>query len=244
MIAALLLGRKGSQGFPGKNLAPLLGRPLSWYPMRAALDAPEVGGVYLSTDDEQLKTLARANGVEVIDRPPHLATNAALAEDAYVHGRDEIVRRTGQPLELLVCLFCNAPTVNPAQISEAIAALRQNPDLDSAITVSRYNMWSPLRARRIGSDGLVHPFVDFEALGDPTTFSCDRDSQGDAWFADVALTVIRPGNLDHLEEGVSPQRWMGKNIHPIYNEAGLDIDYPWQMGQLEWWLKAHGWKEA
>jgi len=29
MIVALLLGRKGSIGFPGKNLYPVLGRPLA-----------------------------------------------------------------------------------------------------------------------------------------------------------------------------------------------------------------------
>ena len=27
MIAALLLGRKGSKGFPGKNTFPILGKP-------------------------------------------------------------------------------------------------------------------------------------------------------------------------------------------------------------------------
>jgi hypothetical protein len=30
---------------------------------------------------------------------------------------------------------------------------------------------------------------------------------------------------------------MGKKILPIYNEAGLDLDYEWQVGQVEWWLK-------
>jgi len=28
-----------------------------------------------------------------------------------------------------------------------------------------------------------------------------------------------------------------RNILPIYNEAGLDMDYEWQVGQVDWWVK-------
>ena len=95
MIAALLLGRKGSVGFPGKNLYPVLGKPLSWYPMDAAKRAGLVDKVYLSTDDEKLMELAKQSNVEVIERPAYLCTKEALGEDAYIHGYEEICRRTG-----------------------------------------------------------------------------------------------------------------------------------------------------
>jgi len=38
MYIAIIIGRKDSKGFPGKNLYPALGRPLSFYPMKAAKD--------------------------------------------------------------------------------------------------------------------------------------------------------------------------------------------------------------
>ena len=44
--------------------------------------------------------------------------------------------------------------------------LRNNSSYDSAVTVSCYNMWSPLRTRKIGKDGLLRPFVPFETFGD------------------------------------------------------------------------------
>ena len=53
MIAALLLGRKGSIGFPGKNTFRVLGRPMASYPMRAAHQATLVDTGYLSTDDPE-----------------------------------------------------------------------------------------------------------------------------------------------------------------------------------------------
>jgi CMP-N-acetylneuraminic acid synthetase len=238
MITALLLGRKGSIGFPDKNVFPVLGHPLAWYPLTAALRAKSVDKVYLSTDDERLMALARENGAEVIKRPAYLCTKEALGEDAYIHGYQEICRQEGAKPELMVLLFCNAATLLPETIEEGIRVLRESPGYDSAVTVSRYNMWSPLRARKINENGLLEPFVPLEAF-ESKTLNCDRDSQGDAWFADVSVCVVRSRNLENIHDGVPPQKWMGRNIYPLKHEAGLDVDYEWQMGQVEWWLKKH-----
>ncbi len=241
MIIGLLMGRKGSKGFPGKNLIDVLGRPLSYYPMKAAKDCTEMDKAYLSTDDEELMKLARKIGIEVIVRPPELCTDAALGEHVFLHAYNAAKEMNkGNEIEL-VCLFlCNAPMITPGTISEGIRVLRERPDYDSAITVSRYNMWSPLRARKIGEDGLLHPFIPFEAFGDPKSLNCDRDSQGDVWFADFGVSVIRPRCLEHLEEGLLPQKWMGRKIYPLKQWGGLDVDYEWQMPQVEYWLRKQG----
>lgn len=240
MIAALLLGRKGSIGFPGKNLANVLGHPLSYYPMKAALAARFVDEVYISTDDEKLMELAEENRVKIIVRPPELCTKEALGEDAFAHGYQEIKRRNPERgIELMVLLFCNAPAVSAEMIDGGVGILRVNPSYDSAVSVSRYNMWSPLRARKINSEGLLQPFVPFETFGDPKTLNCDRDSQGDVWFADMGMSIVRPSCLENLGDGLLPQKWMGQKIYPIKNEAGLDVDYEWQIPQIEYWLLGH-----
>lgn len=236
MISALLIGRKGSIGFPGKNTYPLLGKPLAEYPMEASKNCPLVDKTFISTDDEKLMDLARRHGVEVIERPAHLCTKEALGEHVFVHGYEEITRRAGEQ-EMIVLLHCNSATLTPELIGRAIQGLRANPDADSAVSVSKYNMWSPLRARKIGKDGLLHPFVSFEVFGDPRTLNCDRDSQGDVYFADMALSVVRPYCLAHIEKGLLPQKWMGQKILPVIQEGGCDVDYEWQLGQTEYWIK-------
>jgi len=243
MICALIIGRHGSAGFPGKNLHPVLGRPLAAYQLIAARDASAVDRTFLSTDWPALGAVAVRYGATVIARPPHLANATALGEQAFVHGCEVIrdaLARDGASLDLLVLLFANAATVTAATIDMAVAVMNARPDLDSAVTVSCYNMWSPLRARRIGADGLLQPFAPFEAFGDPATLTCDRDSQGEVWFADMGLSVVRPHCLERLEDGVLPQRWMGRRIHPIKQWGGLDVDYDWQIPLVEYWLRAHG----
>jgi len=243
MIPALLIGREGSLGFPGKNVHPVLGRPLVAYPLMAARGAELVDRVYVSTDSPRIREIAEGLGATVLHRPPELCTAAALGEDVFVHGYRAIRDTAGREIELLVLLFANAPTVLPETIDEGIRVLRGDPGLDSAVTVSRYNMWSPLRARKIGGDGLLHPFVPFETFGDPRTLNCDRDSQGDVWFADMSLSIVRPRCLEHLEEGLLPQKWMGQRIVPLRQWGGLDIDYEWQLPQAEYWLRKHGFTE-
>ena len=118
MIAALLLGRKGSVGFPGKNTMPVLGRPLCAYPMLAAINSKYVDKLYISTDDEQIMAIGKKHDADIIVRPRELCTKGALGEDAYVHGyeviRDNLKAESSKvkskEIELMVLLFlqrCN-----------------------------------------------------------------------------------------------------------------------------------------
>lgn len=239
MIAALLIGREGSRGFPGKNTVKILGRPLMEYPLLAAQGSKYVDKVYVSTDSPTIKEITIKNNAIVINRPLELCTSEALGEDAYVHGY-KYIRDLGEDIEFMVLLHCNAATILPETIDEGIEVLRSNPSYDSAVTVSKYNMWSPLRARKVGADNLLHPFVPFETFGNPKTLNCDRDSQGDVWFADMSVSIVRPHCLENIEHGLLPQKWMGQNIYPLKQWGGCDVDYEWQVPQVEYWLKAHG----
>ena len=246
MIAALMIGRAGSTGFPRKNIYPILGRPLAAYPLMAAQASKHVDEIYVSTDSPEIMEIGRTFGAKLIERPARLATKEALGEHVFVHGYQEIVKRLAgtDKIELMVLLFANGATLTAELIDQGIEALRADETLDSAVTVSEYNMWSPLRARKVGADGCLQPFVPFETFGDPKTLNCDRDSQGSVYFADMGLSIVRPRCLDNLDEGLLPQKWMGQRIHPLRSWGGCDIDYEWQVPMVEFWLRKHGFKEA
>ena len=240
---AILLGRKGSKGLPGKNTMQLLGRPISHYPIMAALNSRFVTDIFVTTDDEDIAAEARKFDLTVIDRPAHLCTDEALFEDALIHGYEEATRMRGKKPDIVVILMCNAATVDANLIDTAVAALEADPEADSAVSVSLLNMYSPLRARKMDDGGYLLPFVPFETFGDPATLSCDRDSQGDVYFADMSHSVSRARALDAIEDGLLPQRWMGRNILPVYNTFGCDIDLDWQTTTTLHWLKEKGFSE-
>ena len=240
MITALLIGRGGSTGLPKKNIKPLLGRPLMIYPILAAKNSKYCDKIFLSTDDEEIKKIGEKYGLDLIDRPDFLATKEALAEDAYIHGYNEIKKKLKQDPEFLILLFCNGATVLPKHIDEAVEALRKDKSLDSACTVSSYNMWSPLRAKKIDENGKLVPFVPIDFFGKDVT--CDRGSQGETWYADCSVFIVRSYCMEK-KNGDLPFTWLGRNIHPIKQWGGLDIDYDWQIPIVKFWLESNGFTE-
>lgn len=238
IVAALVIGRAGSTGFKNKNLHKVKGRPLMHYSLLAALNSKQIDKVFFSSDSEEMKEEAKKLGAELIDRPEELATKAALAEDAFQHGYLEIKKKEGE-IELFVPLFANGATITPGILDEGIEFLRRNPDYDSAVTVSEYNMFSPLRAKKI-DEGLVKPFVPLEQFEDAT---CDRSSQGDCFFVDCSGFIVRPVCMEDFEYGEPPFRWIGKKVHPLMQWGGIDVDFEWQLGQLNFWLEKHGFSD-
>jgi CMP-N-acetylneuraminic acid synthetase len=240
MICALMIGRAGSRGFPNKNIAKVLGKKLCEYPLLAAKNSLNIDSIYISTDCPEIKKIGQRHKVEIIDRPKSLATNEALGEEVFKHGYlfiKDLLKSKNESIELMVLLFANAPTVTSQMIDEGIKILRSDTKVDSAVSTSVYNMWSPLRARRVDEKGLLKPFVPFETFGDPKTLNCDRDSQGEVHFADMSVSVVRPNCLENLSNGLLPQKWMGNNIKAIKSWGGCDVDYEWQIPSVEYWLK-------
>ena len=87
----------------------------------------------------------------------------------------------------------------------------------------------------------MKPFVDFNYFGNPKTLNCDRDSQGNVYYADMSLSVVRPKCLENLEDGLLPQNgW--KKIAPIFSWGGCDVDFKWQIPMVEYWLLKNGLK--
>ena len=221
MVPALIIGRRGSR-LQDKNVRHVLGRPLALYPILAAKHSTHVTSVFVSTDCPRIGELARRESCQMIERPTALATDTALAEDAFKHGYTAIADLAQAPVELVVLLFANGATITPGIIDQGIQFLREHPDMDSAVTVSRYNMFSALRARRI-EGGLVTPFVDPSQFVNAT---CDRDSQGDTYFIDCSVFVVRPRCFEY-DLGELPFRWIGRRVHPLHQECGCDVDYEW-----------------
>mgnify|MGYP001268240042 CR=1 FL=1 len=242
LIYSILIGRAGSTGFPGKNLIKINNKYLFEYPIIATKNTHKVDKIYVSTDCKTIAKKAKKYDVNFINRPKYLADKKALGEDVFKHAYDKILKienKKDDDFEFIILLFANGATVNKKLINKGISILRNNKKFDSAVTVSRYNMWSPLRARKVSKDGSLVPFVPFETFGDPMTLNCDRDSQGDVLFADMGVSIVRPHCIRDMKYNLLPQKWMGKKIAPIFSEAGFDIDYEWQFPSLNYWVNKY-----
>lgn len=133
---AIIPARGGSQRLPGKNLAPLDGRPLIAHTIGAAREAKRLDGIYVSTNDHAIAGAARRCGAEVIDRPASLATAEAPTEPALLHAVKAIEqsRRYPRPVGLIVMLQATSPLRSAGRIDEAVA-LQQRTGCDAVVSV-------------------------------------------------------------------------------------------------------------
>ena len=242
MICALLIGRGGSVGFPKKNIYPLLGRPLMSYPLLAAKNSKYINNIYVSSDSEEILDIGIKLGAKPISRPKELATSEATVESVFYHGYNEIKKEVEGELEFLVILMCNAVSVLPKTIDSGIEILRTKKDFDSAVTVSGYNMFSPIRARKIDKDGSLVPFVDFKNFN----FKVDsnRQKQDTVYFHDCGVSVVRAKCIENIDNGLLPQKWMGTKIYPLVQDGVLDVDIEQEMPLAEFWLRKNGFTET
>lgn len=130
---AVIPARGGSKGIPRKNLLPVGGRPLMTWTIAQALDAGDDLIVAVSTEDEEIAEVARANGARVIERPVELAVDTAPTEPVIEHAMD-VVEAEGVVLDAVLLLQATSPVRRPDTIRRALAQFRAS-EADSLVGV-------------------------------------------------------------------------------------------------------------
>ena len=91
MNYALIIGRKGSKGFPNKNIQNVMGRKLFEYPLLAALNSKKISRVFVSTDCPVIKKkIEKYKKVTLLNRPKHLAKDGTLSEEVFQYAYFQI----------------------------------------------------------------------------------------------------------------------------------------------------------
>ena len=67
--AAFVFARGGSKGLPRKNVLPIAGIPLIAHSIKLALSLHEVDNIFVSTDCDEISSIASQFGAKVIHRP-------------------------------------------------------------------------------------------------------------------------------------------------------------------------------
>ena len=78
--------RGGSKGVPRKNIKLLKEKPLIHYTIEAAQQLFDYKNICVTTDDEEIKTVAEATGIKVpFLRPKELASDTSGSYEVLLH---------------------------------------------------------------------------------------------------------------------------------------------------------------
>lgn len=140
---ALIPARGGSKGVPRKNIKELAGRPLIAHTIEAARETERIDRTVVTTDDEEIRAVAREHGAEApFLRPAELATDEAPTEPVIEHALTYLADTVGYECEAVVLLQPTSPLRDDADIVAAIDQYEQ-PGVTSLVAVSEdhSNRW-------------------------------------------------------------------------------------------------------
>lgn len=233
MIIGLLTGRGGrkTQSLPFKNTKKVLGKPLMLYPYLAAKKSKFIDDIYISTDGDEIKEIAKKNDIKIINRPKSLAQDNSQHIDCINHSL-KFFKSKNINVNILVILMCNVAIQPLGSIDRCIKALIDDESIDCAVTCKEWGDHHPSRAKTFNKKGFLKPISKNIKL---TTTRQDLD---ETYYLDHQVWAFRIRKMSLPKSGQYPWYWMGKKIKPIINDdIVIDIHNEMDIKYSELWLK-------
>ncbi len=124
MKVCIIPARSGSKRIPGKNLKAFIGRPIIAY----AIDVAKISGLFdrimVSTDSEEIASIAKEHGAEVpFLRPADIADDHATTLDVIKHAIEWLQENDARSLDAVCCLYATVPFIRVQDLEEGLTLL-------------------------------------------------------------------------------------------------------------------------
>ncbi len=230
-IAALLTGR-GNNTLKNKNILPVLGKPLLYYPGMAAKTCSLITDFYCSSDDEAILSAAESIGYKRILRPDELALPTSQHVDAIIHALSVMKEDDCEPDILVVILANNAITKNE-WIEESIKYILKDNSISAVVPVMEEMDHHPYRSKTLDKNGFLKTWFDFSGKNVSTN---RQDLPKNYVLCHNFWTLNLKESVCSKTEGQQPWTFMGNKIKPIIVEESFDVHTLEDIKKSEDWI--------
>jgi len=158
-VLGVIPARAGSKGIPNKNIMDVGGQPLIKYTIEAALGSTMITDCIVSTDSDEIASLAESLGLSApFIRPNNLSNDKALSLPVIQHAVSFMEKKHGIHYDAVIMLQPTTPLRTSGDIDKSLSILISE-KLDSVISVVEVEGNHPLRMKRIVNNRLVN-YVD------------------------------------------------------------------------------------
>ena len=234
-VLAVIPARGGSKGIPRKNIRDFAGFPLIAYSIVAATQSKMVTRTIVSTDDEEIASVARQFGAETpFLRPAEFAQDNTTDLPVFEHALKWLEENEGYVPDVVVQLRPTSPVRPPDCVDDAVNTLLSHPEADSVRGVVEaaqcpYKMWllDP-------SKGTMNPLLGVEGVLE--AFNAPRQQLPVAYWQTGHIDAIRPHAILKLRS------MSGRVILPLVIDQRytVDIDNHRDWQQAEWLVREGG----
>ena len=139
MRIAIIPARGGSKRIPRKNIKAFRGKPMIAWSIQSAIESACFDDVVVSTDDEEIASVARSYGATVpFMRPNELSDDHTPTIPVLRHAVESMEKMTASPISEACCIYATAPFVTPKFLKSGMNTLLADPDLDFAFSVASF----------------------------------------------------------------------------------------------------------
>lgn len=225
-ILALIPARGGSKGILRKNIRSFAGYPLIAWSIAAAKQALCVTRIIVSTDDEEIASIAREYGAEApFLRPSELAQDQTTDLPVFEHALEWLAEKEGYQPEIVIQLRPTSPLRPKDCVDSAVAILMSHPNADCVRGVvpagqNPHKMW-----RFAGGGQPMTPLLEVEGIAEP--YNAPRQILPPVYWQTGHIDAIR---LLTIKEKKS---LTGDVIYPLV----IDPRYTVDIDNLSDWAK-------
>jgi len=216
---AIIPARGGSKGIKRKNLVPFNGKPLVAHSVIHAIQSGLVSRVLVSTDDEEIRSVALSYGAEApFLRPAELAEDHVLDLPVFEHALLWLMEKEDYQPDFVVHLRPTTPYRLPVWIDDALQLLMNHPEADSVRSISEPDK-HPYRMFTIDGDGFLDPIMKHEH---PVPYLLRRQDLPSVYYYNCVIDVTRPATI------FGKKSMTGERIFPyiMTPDEVIDIDTP------------------
>lgn len=155
---AIITARGGSKRIPKKNIKEFCGKPIIAYSIEAALNSKVFDEVMVSTDSEEIASIAKQYGASVpFLRSEETSNDYATTADVIAEVLEQY-KNTGKAFDHFACIYPTAPFVTGVRLAEAEQLLK---NADGVVSVVRYS-FPPQRAFVIRNEKVAYQYPEYE----------------------------------------------------------------------------------
>ena len=230
-ILAVIPARGGSKGIPRKNVRLIGGKPLIYYAIHNAQQCGLITDVAVSSDDEEILTIAENYHAVALNRSSALAQDAVTLDPVIFDAVEQMEKRKNKRYDIVITLQPTSPVLRCETLT---AAVREFIDRDADTYISATN--KPHLSWSKDEEGRFFPLYK-ERL--------NRQQLPPNYLEAGAFLITRRKN-------VTPNSRLGKSIsvYELPESEAIDIDSPadWIvcesiLGKKRIVLRADGYKQ-
>lgn len=233
-ILAIIPARGGSKGIPRKNIRLLLGKPLIVWTIEEAKKSKYLTRVIVSTDDEEIATVAREFGAEVpFLRPTEISGDLAVDVEFLMHALDFLKEKEQYEPDIVLRMPPTSPLRRAEHIDKGIEILLANPEADAVRPITEapkhpYKMWIIS-----GDKKFIEPFLpqSFTNMDEP--YNLPRQLLPKVYIHTGAMDIMRLRTIRDMKST------SGKKTAYFFMEPedSINIDHTLDFELAELFLK-------